>query len=541
MSFRERGKMLTMNSVIELVSADQNLEIDQSAVFKNWNFQELGIGGLNKEFNDLFRRAFASRLYPQSLVEKLGIRHVKGILLHGPPGTGKTLIARQISKMLNGNEPKIVNGPEIFNKFVGGSEENVRNLFLEAENDQKNGDDRLHVIIFDEIDAICKKRGLSTSNGAGDNVVNQLLSKIDGVNSLNNLLIIGMTNRKDMIDEAVLRAGRLEVHIEIGLPDSEGRLQIFNIHTRKMRENGMMDSDVDLKKLAEMTKNYSGAEIEGLVKSAASFALFGNFDPVNIKNLADIGSMVNTEGILVKMDDFLEAISETKPVFGNDSIKKSGLIFYNEEFSKLYSSCESQIRFGKSSKNMISILLRGSPGCGKTSIATNLATSSGFPYVKLISPENFVGYSESAKIACILKVFENAYHSPSSLIVLDDIERLIEYSGIGPRFSNSLYQTLMVLMKRESKDDHKLVLIVTTSIDLNILEMNNFTSSYIVRRVEDRADIKNIIETIIERPICNSSDLDGFPEYVPIKRLVTVAEAAKNNVDSLARNIELYR
>ena len=126
---------------------------------------------------------------------------------------------------------------------------------------------------------------------------------------------------------------------------------------------------------------------------------------------------------------------------------------------------------------MISILLRGSPGCGKTSIATNLATSSGFPYVKLISPENFVGYSESAKIACILKVFENAYHSPSSLIVLDDIERLIEYSGIGPRFSNALYQTLMVLMKRESKDDHKLVLIVTTSIDLNILEMNNFTSS----------------------------------------------------------------
>ena len=159
-----------------------------------------------------------------------------------------------------------------------------------------------------------------------------------------------------------------------------------------------MDSDVDLKKLAEMTKNYSGAEIEGLVKSAASFALFGNFDPVNIKNLADIGSMVNTEGILVKMDDFLEAISETKPVFGNDYIKKSSLIFYNEEFSKLYSSCESQIRFGKSSKNMISMLLRGSPGCGKTSIATNLATSSGFPYVKLISPENFVGYSESAKI-----------------------------------------------------------------------------------------------------------------------------------------------
>ena len=95
---------------------------------------------------------------------------------------------------------------------------------------------------------------------------------MDGVDQLNNILIIGMTNRLDMIDEALLRPGRLEVHMEISLPDEKGRLQILNIHTTKMRENGIMDRDVDLLELAQLTKNFSGAEINGLVKSATSFA-----------------------------------------------------------------------------------------------------------------------------------------------------------------------------------------------------------------------------------------------------------------------------
>lgn len=93
----------------------------------------MGIGGLDTEFGAIFRRAFASRVFPPGLVEKLGIQHVKGILLHGPPGTGKTLMARQIGKMLNAREPKIVNGPEILNKYVGASEENIRKLFADAE------------------------------------------------------------------------------------------------------------------------------------------------------------------------------------------------------------------------------------------------------------------------------------------------------------------------------------------------------------------------------------------------------------------------
>lgn len=99
----------------------------------NFKFEDMGIGGLDTEFAAIFRRAFASRIFPPGLVEKLGIQHVKGILLFGPPGTGKTLMARQIGKMLNAREPKVVNGPEILNKFVGQSEENIRKLFADAE------------------------------------------------------------------------------------------------------------------------------------------------------------------------------------------------------------------------------------------------------------------------------------------------------------------------------------------------------------------------------------------------------------------------
>jgi len=192
-------------------------KVTQRNIFRpDFNFEELGIGGLTKEFGDIFRRAFAARVFPPHVVRDLGINHVRGMLLHGPPGTGKTLIARKLAKFLKAAEPKIVNGPEILNKYVGQAEENIRNLFADAEKEEKaqGENSQLHVVIFDEIDSICKQRG-SKADGTGvhDSIVNQLLSKIDGVDSLNNILLIGMTNRKDLIDEALLRPGRLEVHV----------------------------------------------------------------------------------------------------------------------------------------------------------------------------------------------------------------------------------------------------------------------------------------------------------------------------------------
>lgn len=152
---------------------------------------------------------------------------------------------------------------------------------------------------------------------------------MDGVDQLNNILIIGMTNRLDMIDEALLRPGRLEVHMEISLPDEKGRLQILSIHTGKMRQNGVMDSDVDLLELAQLTKNFSGAEINGLVKSATSFAFSRH---VKVGTLAGVSDDI--ENLRVNRNDFLNALEEVQPAFGVakeelEQVVQNGIIHFS--------------------------------------------------------------------------------------------------------------------------------------------------------------------------------------------------------------------
>ncbi|KAJ8431942.1 hypothetical protein Cgig2_000001 [Carnegiea gigantea] len=419
---------------------------------KEFNLKALGIGGLSAEFADIFRRAFASRVFPPHVTSKLGIKHVKGMLLYGPPGTGKTLMARQIGKMLNGKEPKIVNGPEVLSKFVGETEKNVRDLFADAEHDQRTRGDQsdLHVIIFDEIDAICKSRG-STRDGTGvhDSIVNQLLTKIDGVEALNNVLLIGMTNRKDLLDEALLRPGRLEVQVEISLPDEAGRLQILEIHTNKMKENSFLSPDVNLAEIAARTKNYSGAELEGVVKSAVSYALNRQL------SMDDLTKPVDEENIKVTMDDFLNALEEVKPAFGASTsdlerCRLNGMVdcgACHEHIQQRTMLLAEQVKLSKGSP-LVTCLLEGPSGSGKTAMAATVGICSDFPYVKIVSAESMIGLSEGTKCAHIVKVFEDAYKSPLSIIILDDIERLVEYVAIGPRFSNIISQTLLVLLKR---------------------------------------------------------------------------------------------
>jgi len=441
----------------------------------NFRFEDMGIGGLDEEFSSIFRRAFASRVFPPGLVEKLGIQHVKGILLYGPPGTGKTLMARQIGKMLNAREPKIVNGPEILNKYVGASEENIRKLFAEAEAEYKSKGEEsgLHIIIFDELDAICKQRGSSGgSSGVGDSVVNQLLSKMDGVDQLNNILIIGMTNRKDMIDEALLRAGRLEVHMEINLPDEHGRLQILNIHTAKMRENHMMERDVNLQDLAVATKNFSGAEISGLIKSATSFAFTRHTKVGTTAGISD-----DAENLRVGKNDFDNALDEVKPMFGVSQeelsqVIQNGVIDYDPVVDALLHDGRLLIEQVRTSTRtpLVSVLLHGPSGSGKTALAATIAQASEFPFIKLISPESMVGYSPSQKIADINKVFSDSYKSPLSVIVIDNLERLLEWVNIGPNFSNPILQALLVLLHRIPPKGRRLLIIATTSIRSMLLD-----------------------------------------------------------------------
>ena len=419
----------------------------------DFKFEDMGIGGLGNEFSTIFRRAFASRVFPPGLVAKMGIPHVKGMLLYGPPGTGKTLIARQIGKMLNARPPKVINGPEVLNKYVGQSEENIRKLFADAEKEYKEKGDEssLHIIIFDELDAVCKQRGSGAGGGTGvgDSVVNQLLSKLDGVDQLNNILLIGMTNRKDMIDDALMRPGRLEVHLEISLPDEPGRFEIFNIHTAKMRENNILDRDVDLQELASQTKNYSGAEINGVVKAAASFAFSRHTEVGQMAAVKqDVASMK------VNRADFLNALTEVRPAYGvseaelEDAVRL-GIIPYSQHVSSAIEEMKRVVGMIREDPNKFStsVLFHGPRGSGKTALAAHIAMQSDFPFIKMITPADLVGYRDDfAKKDYIHRAFADAYKSPASILILDDFERMIGWNPIGSRFSNVMLEALTTLL-----------------------------------------------------------------------------------------------
>ncbi|KAI5455049.1 transport between ER and Golgi ATPase protein [Naganishia albida] len=516
----------------------------------NFKFEDMGIGGLDNEFSTIFRRAFASRVFPPGLIEKLGITHTKGMMLYGPPGTGKTLMARQIGKMLNAAEPKVVNGPEILNKFVGQSEENIRKLFADAEKEQKEKGDEsgLHIVIFDEIDAICKQRGSqNTGTGVGDSVVNQLLSKMDGVEQLNNILVIGMTNRLDMIDEALLRPGRFEIHIEISLPDEQGRVQILNIHTSKMRINGVMADDVNIQELASLTKNFSGAELNGLVKSATSFAFNRH---IKVGTMAGISDDINN--MKVSRDDFMHALDEVHPAFGVSEeelqqVVQNGIIHFNNDIENILRDGSLYVEQVRNSTRtpLVSVLLHGPSGSGKTALAATMAMASDFPFIKLLSPESMIGFSESAKIAQLNKVFNDSYKSPLSVIVIDSIERILDWIPIGPRFSNGVLQALMVLLGKRPPKGRRLLILATTSnrAMLDEMEMSeSFDADIRVPAINDLHSVERIIREVElfqdEQGLQHAMGLlrqAGFGNEgklnIGVKKLLSMTEMARQDPD----------
>ncbi|POS73364.1 vesicular-fusion protein SEC18 [Diaporthe helianthi] len=512
-----------------------------AVVRPDFNFSSLGIGGLDDEFTTVFRRAFASRIFPPSVIDQLGLLHVKGILLYGPPGTGKTLIARQIGKMLQAREPKVINGPEVLNKFVGQSEENIRKLFADAEKEykEKGDDSELHVIIFDELDAVCKQRGSGAGGGTGvgDSVVNQLLSKLDGVDQLNNILLIGMTNRKDMIDDALLRPGRLEVQVEISLPDEKGRQQILAIHTKKMKENGRLAGDVDLAELAGLTKNFSGAEINGLCKSAASFAFQRH---TKAGTMAGISS--DAADLVITREDFMGALSEVTPAFGvsEDELTRAiiyGIIPFSNNIQRIIQSCMIYIdglRSETTRSPNVSLLFHGPSGSGKTSLAAHIAQMSQFPFVKVISPELLVSYrSENAKSDQIHKYFTDAFKSPLSILIVDDIEGLIEWNPVGPRMSNLVLQTLRALLRTVPPKNHRLLVMGTTS-RRSVLQQLDFTDTVFDKEIAVPS-LGGLNE--LERVLHEQQTFRDGSSMVEAMNLVAEATQGSNQVNVGIKNI----
>ena len=251
------------------------------------------IGGLEEVKQDL-SEAVEWPLKSPEIFKRLGIKPPKGILLYGPPGCGKTLLARAVATESEANFITI-KGPEVFSKWVGESEKAIREVFRKARMAAPT------VIFFDEIDSLLPRRGLGfADSGVTQRVISQLLTEMDGIVTLEDIVVIAATNRPDIVDPAVLRPGRFDRLIYVPQPDEKSRLEIFNIYTKNMP----LTKDVDVAHLAIVTKNYSGADIEALCREAAMYALRKD---VNAKE--------------VTMTDFQEAMKRTGPTITPDMEK----------------------------------------------------------------------------------------------------------------------------------------------------------------------------------------------------------------------------
>jgi len=226
---------------------------------------ELGVvsqGKTIEKAQENLKEAVEWPLKNPEIFKRMGVRPPKGILLYGPPGTGKTMLAKAVAKESESNFI-LINGPSLLSKWVGESEKAVREIFRKARQTSPT------ILFFDEIDALVPRRGGNEDNKVNERIVNQMLSEMDGLETLNDVLVLGATNRPDMVDPALLRPGRFDRVIFTPIPDVTSRKKIFEVHTKKMP----LAKDVNLQQLADRTQGYVGADIEGVCREAAMFAL----------------------------------------------------------------------------------------------------------------------------------------------------------------------------------------------------------------------------------------------------------------------------
>ncbi|MBO3831954.1 MAG: CDC48 family AAA ATPase [Candidatus Brockarchaeota archaeon] len=382
------------------------------------------IGGLHEEIQRIREMVELPLRHPE-LFQRLGIEPPKGVLLHGPPGTGKTLLAKAVANESDANFLSI-NGPEIMSKFYGESEERLRRVFQEAQEKAPS------IIFIDEIDAIAPKRE-EVGGEVERRVVAQLLALMDGLKARGDVIVIGATNVPNMIDPALRRPGRFDREIEIGVPDKQGRLEILQIHTRSMP----LDKDVDLKKLAEITHGYTGADLAALCREAAMKALRRYLPEIKLDERIPQSVL---EKMVVKAEDFMNAFKEITPSAMREvyvevpTVRWSDVGGLEEIKRRLRETVELPIKTPEKFEKLgitppKAILLYGPPGCGKTLLARAVATESEANFISIKGPEIFskwVGESEKA----IREVFRKARLASPSIIFLDEVDAIAPRRGM---------------------------------------------------------------------------------------------------------------
>jgi len=382
------------------------------------------IGGLKNEVQKV-REMIELPLRHPEIFERIGIEAPKGVLLHGPPGTGKTLLAKAVANETNAGFYSI-GGPEIMSKFYGESEERLRQIFKEAEENAPS------IIFIDEIDSIAPKRE-EVSGDVEKRVVSQLLTLMDGIKSRGKLVVIGATNRPNAIDPALRRPGRFDREIEIGIPDEQGRLEILMIHTRGMP----LTEDVDLASMARVTHGFVGADLEALSKEAAMRSLRRILPEINLEEPKIPAEILNK--IKVTKQDFDEALRDVQPsamrevLVQRPNVKWEDIGGLQQVKEELAEAIEWPLKHGDlfteaDVRPPKGILLYGPPGTGKTLLAKAVAATSEANFISIKGPElisKWVGESEKG----VREVFRKARQAAPCVVFFDELDAIAPRRG----------------------------------------------------------------------------------------------------------------
>lgn len=398
------------------------------------------IGGCRRQMAQIREMIELPLRHPQ-LFQTLGVKPPRGVLLYGPPGSGKTLIARAVANE-TGAFFFLINGPEIMSKMAGESESNLRKAFEEAE---KNAP---AIIFMDEIDSIAPKRD-KTNGEVERRIVSQLLTLMDGLKKRSNVVVIGATNRPNSIDTALRRFGRFDREIDIGVPDENGRLEIFKIHTRNMK----LHEDVNPEEIAKDTHGFVGADIAQLCTEAAMQCIREKMDLFDIEEDSIDAEILDS--MAVDQSHFKHALQNANPsslretvvevpnvswadIGGLEDVKRElkEMVQYPVEFPEKFEKFGMQPSKG--------VLFYGPPGCGKTLLAKAVANECQSNFISIKGPELLTMWFGESE-ANVREAFEKARNAAPCVLFFDELDSIAKMrggssgdSGAGDRVMNQL-------------------------------------------------------------------------------------------------------